>query len=386
MTTRLVCALLAVSAACAALAGPPPKTRSGKPAASARVAQPVPGASAALKATESSVTRGLAYLRAQQKPNGSWQEYPGITALVMLAFLRNKVTAKDPAVAKAAAYLVSQVKLDGGIYTEALGPAQALPNYNTALSLMALNSTADPAYRDAIKRGQKFLERSQYDETEGYSPKDAQYGGIGYGSKADNPDVSNLQQALEALKETAYPADGPAFKKAIIFLQRCQNRSESNDQEWAGNDGGFIYAARGESKADEYTKSPHSSYGSMTYAGLKSYLYCGLSKSDPRAQAAYSWLRGNYSVEENPRMRDDGLYYYYHTMSKTLLVYGSTTLVDLKGNVHYWAVDLTGALARRQGTDGSWTNSNRRWQENDPVLSSAYALVSLANCAKSLGR
>src|SRR2546429_7489341 len=157
---------------------------------------------------------------------------------------------------------------------------------------------------------------------------------MGYGTGAGNPDLSNLQQALEALKETGYPQHGPAFEKAIAFLQRCQNRKESNDQAWASNDGGFVYSANGNSKADEYTKQAHSSYGSMTYAGLKSYLYCGVSKTDPRAQAAYQWVRSNYSVEENPRMKDDGLFYYYHTMSKTLAVYGSKVLVDASGGRH----------------------------------------------------
>ena len=52
------------------------------------------------------------------------------------------------------------------------------------------------------------------------------------------------------------PKDDPAFKKALVFVSRCQNlKSEHNDQPWAGkiNDGSFIYTAAdgGETKVDD---------------------------------------------------------------------------------------------------------------------------------------
>jgi squalene-hopene/tetraprenyl-beta-curcumene cyclase len=372
-------ALLALALAVPGLGAPPSAKR--RPA---HAPASVPGAAQARARASTSISKGLAFLHSKQQANGSWEDYPAITALAMLAFLRAGVTEKDPAVARAAAFLVSQARPDGGIYSEARGPAQALPNYNTAAAMTALHATGNPRYRGTVRAAQKFLETSQYDEGEGFSPRDPQYGGIGYGSRADNPDLSNLQQSLEALKETDYPQNGPAFQRAIIFLQRCQNRQESNDQSWSGNDGGFVYAARGESKADEYTRQPHSSYGSMTYAGLKSYLYCGVTKTDPRARAAYNWIRAHYSVEENPRMRDDGLYYYYHTMSKTLAVYNDKVLTDSRGVKHYWAIDLIDAMARRQNSDGSWTNRNRRWQESDAELVTSYAVISLSNCLRGL--
>jgi len=352
-------------------------------AAPPRPAAAVPGAAQARQQARAAMDRGVAYLRKTQQEDGSWLHYPGITALDLIALVRAGVAASDPAASRAAAFLAAQAKPNGGIYDDS-NPAQALPNYNTSLSVSALVALGGTKYRTVVQKAQRFLENSQFDEAEGFTPRQYQYGGIGYGSKADNPDLSNLQQALEALRDSGYPQHGPAFERAIQFLQRCQNRKESNDQSWSGNDGGFIYAASGESKADEYTKQPHSSYGSMTYAGLKSYLYCGLTRNDPRAKAAYQWLQANYSVEENSRMKDDGLYYYYHTMSKTLAVYGDKTFVDAKGTRHYWAVELIGALARRQKPDGSWVNTTPRWRENTPDLTTAYAVISLANCLKGL--
>ena len=40
----------------------------------------------------------------------------------------------------------------------------------------------------------------------------------------------------------------------------------------------------------------------MTYAGIKSMIYCGVDKDDPRVKKAYEWIKKNYSVEKNPGM------------------------------------------------------------------------------------
>jgi squalene-hopene/tetraprenyl-beta-curcumene cyclase len=335
-----------------------------------------PGQRSASVSIADSLARGARFLKGGQGKEGDWQEYPGITALAALALIRAGNTERDPAVAKAMHYLVSQAKPTGAIYSDK-NPATALPNYNTALAMTALYAAHNPAYAPVIRRAQQFLNRSQFDETEGFTPKDAVYGGIGYGSRPDKPDLSNLQQALEALKETHFSSNAPLWDKAIRFLQRCQNRAESNDQAWAGTDGGFVYASDGESKA-----GGHSSYGSMTYAGLKSYIYCRVSRSDPRVQAALNWLRARYTVQENPGMHDAGLYYYYHTMAKTLAVWGERTITDAAGHRHDWSADLSHELITRQAADGSWVNKTPRWWEDNPVLVTSYSMLALAECQK----
>ena len=42
-------------------------------------------------------------------------------------------------------------------------------------------------------------------------------------------------------------------------------------------------------------------YGSMTYAGIKSLIYCGVSKDDPRVKKAYEWIQKNYTRRRQPR-------------------------------------------------------------------------------------
>ena len=343
-----------------------------------------PNQTAARKEILESARRGMDFLRRSQGQDGAWQRYPGITAICVLGFLRNGATDKDPAVAKACDYLAGLAKPDGGIYTDQFGPGQRLPTYNTALAMTALHATGNAKYRDTVAKARAYLGEAQLDEGEGFNPKYIQYGGIGYGGRGDGGDLSNLQNALEALAETGEPKDSAVFKKALIFLQRCQNRKESNDQTWSGTDGGFVYRASGESSADENTKQAHSSYGTMTYGGLKSYLYCSVGKSDPRVQSAFNWIRANYDTERNPRMGDDGLYYYFHTMSKTLSIWGSPAVTDAAGKKHAWAVDLSKSIVKRQKADGSWANTNRRWWEDRPDLATGFALISLGNCSKGL--
>jgi squalene-hopene/tetraprenyl-beta-curcumene cyclase len=340
-------------------------------------------APAALAAARDAAHRGMQYLERTQTTDGSWQHYPGITALAVMAVAAAE-SPKHPAARRGAHFLAGMAKPNGGIYDDR-DPARALPSYNTALSLTALAAVGDPAHREVIQRAQAYLSGSQIDETQGHTPHDAVYGGIGYGSQPDRPDLSNLQHALEALKETDFPSSAPLWHKAIVFLQRCQNRDQSNDQPWAQEqsdsrgDGGFVYSSSGESKAGE-----HRSYGSMTYAGLKSYLYCGVNRSDPRARAAWTWIRAHYTVAENPGMGEAGLYYNYHTMSKTLAVYGQSMVVDAGGRRHPWAHDLAAELVRRQGHDGAWVNQNPRWLEDNRDLVTSYALLALTRCAHSL--
>ena len=188
---------------------------------------------------------------------------------------------------------------------------------------------------------------------------------------------------MEALRDTGLPADDPNLQKALVFVSRCQNlKSEFNDQAWAGkvNDGGFIYTAAqgGSSMAGKEANGGLRSYASMTYAGLKSMIYAGLSREDPRVKAALAYITHHYSLDENPGLGQQGLYYYYHTFAKTMSVLDTPTITDAAGVSHDWKSELTAALAKRQQADGSWVNHADRFMEGDPNLVTAYALLALA--------
>lgn len=311
--------------------------------------------------------RGLAYLAEHQQPDGSWENDVGITSLVATAFLEAPGSLGGPhagKVGKGLAFIAGKAREDGGIYV------RDLPNYYTAVAMQALLDSGEEQYRPLVARAQKFLVGLQADEEEGYSEDDKFYGGIGYGSDL-RPDLANMQYALAALKESALPADHPMWEKALKFIQRTQNRSESNDQEWAGNDGGFVYYP-GFSYA-EGTRS----YGSMTYAGLLSYSYADLDRDDPRVAAALGWIREHYTVGENPGMGAKALYYYYLVFAKALATFGESVIVDSEGVRHDWREDLGRKLLELQHPEGYWVNEDPSWWQDNEVLVTAFTVQAL---------
>jgi squalene-hopene/tetraprenyl-beta-curcumene cyclase len=341
---------------------------------------------------EQSVDKAIAYLKANQGEDGSWggQQSPGITGIVLTGMLKTgKVTDKDPTAEKALKYIESLINRKAG-HIAGKDPRIQLQNYVTCVNVLALTAANRDSYKVVIADASKFLRKLQWDEEQGKTQKDDTYGGAGYDSKS-RPDLSNTQFFLDALVAAGVPKNDPAFEKAKIFVSRCQNiKGESNDQKWAEkiDDGTFIYspADGGSTKVQDKPNADGSlpGYGSMTYAGIKSLIYCGVSKDDVRIKKAYEWIRKNYTLERNPGMPPQrahwGLYYYYHTLAKTLDVMGVDELVDADGKKHDWRAELVAVLAKKQQSDGSWMNDQDRWMETNPQIVTGYALMALSHC------
>ena len=329
------------------------------------------------------VDRALGYLRAAQAPDGSFSGHvgPGVTALATTAMLRHGCSPNDPAVARSLVYLEGFVRDDGGIYQQ----GTFFRNYETCLAILCFTAAnQDRKYDKILKQADLFVRGIQWDEEEDHDKSSTSYGGAGYGKRA-RPDLSNTNFLMDALKATGAGPDDPALQKALIFVSRCQNlETEYNTTEHAikNPDGGFYYtvAAGGSSQAGETENGGLRSYGSMTYAGLKSMIYAGVGPDDPRVKAAYNWAKKHYTLTENPGLGSAGLFYYYHTFAKALDAIGEKTLTDANGVKHDWRRELAEELARTQKPDGSWTNTNQRWLETDPNLVTAYALLALVYC------
>jgi squalene-hopene/tetraprenyl-beta-curcumene cyclase len=344
-----------------------------------------------------SLLRGAQFLAAAAE-NGKYgapgKPDAGITAMAISAL--ETVPAPRPkevqsVIDSGLAWLLMLQKDDGSIHDGKLA------NYTTSAAIMALARAGKAEFAPAIEKAQKFLLALQIDEGEDYSPDNPYYGGIGYGS-SERPDLSNLQMALEALTASGLEKDNPAFKRALTFLERCQNRSESNDVRIRdgertivpGDDGGAAYlpgqSMAGYVETADGKKIPRS-YGSMSYALLKGFIFAGLPKDDPRMKACFDWLRGNYTLDVNPGFEGSsdpaaayqGLFYYFHTMAKALDLYGEETIVDAQDVPHEWRAELAGRIvAMQRKADGAWINENSpRWYEGNPILATAYALLTL---------
>jgi len=334
---------------------------------------------------EEMVAKALNYLRTRQGEDGAFAKEtgPAVTALVAAALLRQGRTLNDPMVAKALAYVEKFVREDGGIYQT----GSSHRNYETCIAVMTFaEANRDGRYDTILKKADAYLKGLQWDEDEGKDKNDPAYGGAGYGSHR-RPDLSNTSFLIDALKATGNGADSEALQKALVFVSRCQNlESEHNTTPFAGkiNDGGFYYtpAAGGTSQAGNTPAGGLRSYASMTYAGLKSMIYCGVDADDPRVEAAINWIKQHYDLDTNPGMGDAGLYYYYHTFAKALAALDVDTFVDADGKKHDWRDELVAELASRQQSNGSWINENSRWLEGNPDLVTAYSLLALSYCVK----
>jgi squalene-hopene/tetraprenyl-beta-curcumene cyclase len=347
-------------------------------------------------ATKSAIEKAVAHLKKTQNDDGSWGPKPqnrGITGIVVVGLIRSGVKPDEAPVAKAVKFIESLINEKSG-HIAGDDAGASLINYTTSINIMALDAAnKGDKYKAAIKNATKYLKDYQWDEARGKNKDSDYYGGAGYAdAKGSRPDLSNTAFFLEALKTAGVPQNDKAFTNAAVFVSRCQNfESEHNKAPWAkkNNDGSFIYtgANGGENRRDDSARTTDmGGYGSMTYAGIKSMIYCGVGKEDPRMKKALEWIGKNYTLESNPGMPEAnsqrGLYYYYHTFAKCLDAMGMDEFTDAKGNKHDWRADLRTAIVKRQKADGSWGNENKSWLESNSDLDTGYTLMALSYCKK----
>ncbi len=347
------------------------------------------------------VDKSTDFLKSKQQPDGAWHagpQPPAITAVVLKALVQHpRYDHNTDFIRKGYDKLLTYQVEDGGIYRDLLA------NYNTAIAISSLAAADNPEFKPRIDKAVAYLKSLQWTDRIQGGPKgegkidvgNPWFGGSGYGSKG-RPDGSNTQMMIDALHDAGIPKDDPAYQAALKFVTRMQNLSETNDQKWAGNDGGAVYtpANNGESFAGEYTgpdgRRMLRSYGSMTYAMLKTYIYAGLSKDDPRVKAAWDWISKNWTLDENPGMRandpstaQNGMYYYYLTLARALNAYNQPIIIDPQGNKHDWRVELIDKLASLQKPDGSFAGE-KRWMEDNPILITAFVTIALQETLEDL--
>jgi squalene-hopene/tetraprenyl-beta-curcumene cyclase len=300
---------------------------------------------------------------------------------------------------KALAYLYNNVQANGSIMDA--GKVPSFDIYKTSLAIVALKAirphraSEDAKIDGIVAQSMEYLQKSQY----GPESSDKDIGGWGYqekgSEKTPNPNLSTTSYVIDALYQAGLAKDSETYKRAVDFLMKLQDSTEHNTGRVTGNSGGFVYSPTESKAGDIITRDGRKilkPYGSMTYAGLLSFIYAYVDKNDPRVQSAYNWIRANYTLEENPGLRTDaapnlgkqGLFYYYHTFAKALSAYGENKIITTDTKEHLWANELVAKLAAIQKPDGSWSNENSRWWEDLPILATSYSLMSLNLCRKSV--
>jgi len=334
-----------------------------------------------------SAARGAAWLAAHQGENGVWSDarFPALSALALWALAGSDDAAAAAAADKAVAFLLTCVQTNGGIYAEVPGrKGGGLSNYNTAICLTALHATGRKDLTRVIQNARAFLAASQYTGADEFH-----FGGFGYDhqNQREYTDLMNTHFAVEAMRRTQDVEDlrppGEAradinWEHVLRYVERLQAQPEDGDD----NAGGFVYNpidAKAGVETNDAGRVILRAYGSITYAGLMALLYADVPRDDPRVVSAVDYAARHWTLDENPGMGDQGLYFYYNVIARALTAGRLDAIVrrDGAGGPIRWREELARKVMSLQTPDGSWANENNRFWENDPVLATAYSMLTL---------
>lgn len=374
---------------------------------------------------DEALERATAFLLKVQSPDGAWRSTAysalgdgrALTPIVLSAILFGPASAEMPsAYTRGSDFVAKLAGPDGALEAGPYG--LDYPVYTLSGALLVLSIPVNERHEKAKEALITHLRARQLVESRGWRPSDPMFGGWGYfralpqKPKAGKPDqllTSNLTStlfAVGALQLAGVGLEDPLFKKALLFVKRCQNFTEGSRGTSTG-DGGFIFTptddipnkagpARGSATAATGARAPgrasrYRSYGTVTADGLRALLRLGVSRSDPRVQAASAWLFERFTADRIPGdylpdrevQRESAYFYWSWTAAHALMLYGPET--EQHSSTRGWAVKLAEAVLSRQGQDGAWRNRSVDQREDDPLVATPLAYASLAVCRLMLG-
>ena len=335
-----------------------------------------------------SLEKGIEYLLSQQDPeDGSFSDpqMPALTALPMWALHRagrEIQSAKcEKAVALAGKFVMGCQRGDGGFYVPKPGRGgSGLGNYNTCVCASALSETG-LAPASVILKARKYIASGQL------TGDDTLAGGFGYDrvSRRRYADLNNTVYAMDAMRRTEKAEEFrvSGADKTDINWNKALDYISSLQEKEGPDAGGFRYNNR-TPQAGTSTNSTGRvklrAYGSMTYAGILAMVHAKLDKSDPRVRSALDYASRHWTVDENPGMGLEGLFFYYDILSRALAASGVAQIPSGGEKAVDWKKELALKLVSLQREDGSWRNENNRFWEGDGVLATSFAVLALTLC------
>ncbi|WP_428938669.1 prenyltransferase/squalene oxidase repeat-containing protein [Fontivita pretiosa] len=363
------------------------------------------------------------YLLGRQSPDGAWhsgvhgsfRDGVGLTPHVMttLYFLASEHPPAAESIERGLQFLLSITDEQGR-----LRPGFSQLNFPvyTSAEISWVLAMCDRMRHPAIERAWlSRLRERQLNAALGWNPQDAEFGGWGYspliphklpsGARGLMVD-SNLSAtvfALGALRVARVAHDDPAWRDALVFIDRCQNfQDDPGRHDDRYDDGGFFFmpadAARNKPGAVPGSGKPgagerYHSYGTMTADGVRAMLVCGRRHDHPRVVAAARWLATNFDVTRNPGtfntdrefLRDSSYYYWVWSASHAMTRLGLREIQTARGRID-WRVSLAEELLKRQRPDGSWANDASGLKEDDPLVATPFAAAALVVCYDGLYR
>jgi hypothetical protein len=338
--------------------------------------QPAQAQRIPVEAVDAMIQRGAAWLRGQQLENGAFARAGdrdvcsvAISAMATWSLNEPEPRCLDEADAdRAARYLLSNRREDGGIYD----PARGLAVYTSGVSVRALRTLGKREQWPELASSLSGVELFSYRHSAPESFVDAAKAG-------EIPTAHSSSAARELLRE-APPTDA-ARRKALEFLAS---------------------STQGPVRSPSRMRTPfpahaQSEIGPFSYDDLLPFVYAELAPEQQIALRARAALIAYYTPDRNPDLTrrygtagfqagTQALFYYYFVVARTLTTFSQTTLVTADGTSHDWANEISARLLRLQQADGSWRNADPVWWEGEPVLTTSYALLTLKLCRASLLR
>jgi hypothetical protein len=349
------------------------------------------------------------------------------TAFIVLGGLRcGLIQPDDKRVKDSIASIISRKTADGA-YDFGKG-ARAVYITSVVIDLFSwLRDHAGATYKKEvdgpIKEAMAYIKSAQIGaegESAATSKKetDAFWGGWAYSKEeiqnhADNGkprgNLSTSIFALDAAAAFGLEKTDPLWERATTFLMRNHNAGEvakdmkitslpgkdkpgkevadppANDPSY----GGARYSPESTMATEQVLPDGRvilTSYGSMTYALLRGYLHAGLKKEDTRVQLAAKWIERNFDVTkvpgltntaEAPKADQQGYYYQFMQMARTLSLYGKSSFEDQRGIAHDWQKEMITQIGKLQQQDGLWVNGADRWNEGATSICTGYILNAL---------
>jgi hypothetical protein len=304
--------------------------------------------------TDAAIKRGLDYLKASQKADGSWEaqsfgKATSVTSLAVLAFLACGHEPGGPgpygeSVLKGIEYVVTNQKPDGLLVTNTSHGPLYCHGISTLMLAEVLGITRDPGLEDrcraALGRAVELILKAQA------VPKDQNNaGGWRYQPNSHDSDLSVTGWqliALRAAKDSGCAVPSAAIDNAVAYVKRC-----------AVKNGGFAY------QPGQAPNNPR------TGTGILALEICGEHQT-PEALAGAKYL-----AEHPPRWSSEYFFYEVYYAPQALFQVG-----DEFFRVYY--PKLVDVLFQHQEKDGSWLSGDGNDRSAGRVYCTAMAVLALA--------